>query len=789
MAIQQGFPPSNLISPSVRIAEVDLSFISPIQSGHRAGLVGFASKGPINTPTLVTSSRQLHTIFGQPHPDVGDPYLLYAADQYLLVATELFVVRVADVAPTSNEAAQTASVSVLTAGGPVQIVGNVAVGSGGWILTKPLFFRWRLNGTEGGKVLVLLAGTYTNPQTVVDDLNAQVDSIQDGIQFFLSGSGTSRLLGVETTWAYGTAATLELVSVKDSMYGPGSVFGLGTLMTAASVTGTLTQYPATSVPNTGNYDFSSFAANTLNLQVVVSGTDNVIIDNIVQTVNLSSTSQTIANIVNTINTAIANGTIPGGFTATSVGGALKLTTNHYGNDAALLVKSSSTADALLGLDNLTHTGNSGAPCVSAPGATYSCGIVTGSANSGGIVCFTLTADTPGIDGNNTQVVITNHTADGNFDIEVYSYGSQVESWGNLTKDPTSTFYVESYLALVSDYLRAIDNTATLALPTPAPVTSPLALTGGTDGIPSDPSKQDTILLGSITANTGLQALSDTEQVDIDLIAIPGHTSTDVVQGLIDFAANTRQDCFAIVDSPFGLTVHEVVSWQNGTHPLNDIRFDSDFAALYWPWIKIRDTFNSLDVWVPPSGSVMATYANSDNIAAPWFAPAGQTRGLVPNALDAFTRPTLDERDQMYGNRNAVNPIIQFVDLDGFYVWGQKTLQRTPTALDRVNVRRMLLYVEKQIKSQSRVLLFEPNDAKTQNRFVSMAKSILDTVQQQRGVTDYIIICDDTINTPDVVDRNELRARIGVQPTRAAEFIFIEFAVFRTGSFSESTAAF
>src|SRR5882672_5753107 len=145
MPILNGFPPSNLISPGVRIAEVDLSFIAPAQTGHRAGLVGFASKGPINIPVLITSTQQLLTVFGQPHPDVGDPYLIYAAQQYLLVAGELFVVRVAATSPSNDESATTASVSVLTAGGPVQIVGNIPVGAG-WSFTNDAFFRFRLNG-------------------------------------------------------------------------------------------------------------------------------------------------------------------------------------------------------------------------------------------------------------------------------------------------------------------------------------------------------------------------------------------------------------------------------------------------------------------------------------------------------------------------------------------------------------------------------------------------------------------------------------------------------------------
>jgi phage tail sheath protein FI len=186
---------------------------------------------------------------------------------------------------------------------------------------------------------------------------------------------------------------------------------------------------------------------------------------------------------------------------------------------------------------------------------------------------------------------------------------------------------------------------------------------------------------------------------------------------------------------------------------------------------------------------MAVYARSDFLGAPWFAPAGLTRGIVPGISDVYSRPTLSERDLMYGNRNCINPIVQFVDVDGFLVWGQKTLQRRPTALDRVNVRRLMFYLEKRIRSNSRALLFEPNDEVFRDRFIRIARGILDQVKVGRGLTDYIIKADEELNTPDVIDRNEFRAQIGVQPTRAAEFIFIEFSIHRTGSFVENADTF
>lgn len=785
MAILRGFPPSNTISPSVRITEKDLSFIEPEQSFHRAGLVGFASKGPINVPTLISSQRQLNTVFGYPHPESGDPYLLYAAEQYLLVANELYIVRVADEDNVSDEQAQTASVDVPSAGGQIAVESDTA---GPYTFAVDSFFRWRLNTVLHSKTLVVLAGTYTATQ-LAEDLNLQLDADIDGIEFYSHTSDTK--IAVRTTWAYGPDSELELVSVQDSIYGglvvDGNITGLGTGMTQAVITGTAEKYPA-SYQDVGDYDFAGLT--DLNIQIVVDGTDNVLIDNVVQVidlVDLEGTETDMASIVSEINSQkVENGgTLPGGWTAVAEGTHhLKFQTDHYGRDARLLIKPDSTAADIFGLDNVTKIGTSPVG-TSGDAAIETYGRINGDANSTVAVTFTLKADSAGIDGNSTQVVVENNIREGNFQLQVYNNGVQVESWGSLTKDETSRFYVETYIALVSDWLRVEDLTTNTA----PPLDGTYTLVGGSDGIPSDPDDQDSLIVGNRLGFTGMYALSEPEQIDIDLIAAPGHASTAVVTALLDLCQNTRMDCLAIIDPPFGLTVSEIVQWQNGSHPLNTTRFDSDFGALYWPWVKIRDNFNQVDIWAPPSGSVMATIARSDQLSAAWYAPAGVTRGVVPNITDVFSRPTLDERDLMYGYRNAVNPIVQFVDFNGFVIWGQKTLQRRPTALDRVNVRRLMFVIEKRIRSASRQLLFDPHDDILRQKFVRIATAILQEIQVGRGIHDFRVKCDEELNTPDVIDRNEMRARIGIQPVRAAEFIFIEFSIHRTGSFAENADTF
>ena len=909
MPIITGFPPSNTISPSVRITEQDLSFVPANQSFHRAALVGFASKGPINIPTLISTRNQLTTVFGYPHPDVGDPYLIYAAQQYLTVANELYVVRVAETDAVNDESAAIASTLLPAAGGPVVIQSDTV---GPYCVEEDSFFRWRLNNVLSPKTIVAVANDYTCDE-LVTYLNDQLYPDIDGIQF-VNNSGK---IAVETTWAYGPNASLELVSVQNALYGGGilgntscggavanvpnadglpgyNVTGLGTGMLPASITSYNAFYTPsgsdTGYGTAGHWDFTAYPV--LTLDIVIDGTDNLAIDNVVQQMEfptLEGQQVTTDQIVTAINNQVGL-TVPGGFRAVAVTsgmsetGYIMLETLTFGNDAALLVKSSSTLAGVVGWGNYTVFGTSPTGIAGEViDTTYEAGIVNGSVNTDNLPCLTLTADSAGIDGNATSVTVVNDLVSNTngvtqtfntFQLQVINNGAVVESWGGLTMDPTSSYYVETYLPLVSDYIRASAPTSTeeeiptgIALLTPSvpeagytiannvgtrggsgygcfvnitgvhlgaitsvtlsttnpgygykvgdvlqivqsgsnyeatiqitsvqenfvnapPMDGTYYLSGGLDGIPSNPADQDALLVGTSAGYTGIYSVSDPEQVDIDLIAIPGHSSTTVVEALLDFCGGTngRNDCLAIIDPPFGLTVNEIVAWQNGTHPLNMVRFDSDFAALYWPWVKIRDTYNGVDVWVPPSGSIMAVYALSDTLGAPWFAPAGATRGIVPGITDVFSRPTLAERDQMYGNYNCVNPIVQFQDLSNFTVWGQKTMLRDLSAFDRVNVRRCLFYIEKNIKAQAKRMLFDPNDASFQRNFTNMAKGVCEVVRLNRGIYDYQIVCDSTLNTPTVIDRNEFYANIGIQPTRSVEFMYITFSIFATGSWTEN----
>jgi hypothetical protein len=279
--------------------------------------------------------------------------------------------------------------------------------------------------------------------------------------------------------------------------------------------------------------------------------------------------------------------------------------------------------------------------------------------------------------------------------------------------------------------------------------------------------------GSLAYKRAINAISNPDEFDINLLALPGviheyHPS--VTNHAID-KVEGRADCFFILDgSRYGRTIQGAI---------NDVKtLDSNYIATYYPWIKVLDEVKNKPTWVPPSVVLPGVYANNDRIGQEWFAPAGLNRGGLTEVLEAQTRLTNLERDDLYENR--INPIATFPG-QGVVVFGQKTLQGKPSALDRINVRRLLINLRKFIASTSNFLVFEQNNAALRQRFLNLVNPYMEEVQANAGLTAFRVVMDDSNNTPDVVDRNQLVGQIFIQPTRTAEFIVLDFAVQPTGA--------
>jgi len=270
----------------------------------------------------------------------------------------------------------------------------------------------------------------------------------------------------------------------------------------------------------------------------------------------------------------------------------------------------------------------------------------------------------------------------------------------------------------------------------------------------------------------LALLQNQDEYDYEILAIPGVT---IQNGLV--AVNTaidtvtqRGDAIAIVDTRnYGSTLNQTVT--------SAATVDSSYGATYWPWVQLQSGETGKLVWAPASTAIPGVYATNDRIGAEWFAPAGFNRGGVGGVIQAERKLSPSDRDKLYLAK--VNPIATFPG-NGTVVFGQKTLQTKATALDRVNVRRLLIELKRTVGNIGKTLLFEQNTAATRNRFLAAVNPYMESIQQRQGLYSYRVVMDDTNNTADVIDRNQMVGQIFLQPTKTAEYIILDFNVTPTG---------
>lgn len=308
-----------------------------------------------------------------------------------------------------------------------------------------------------------------------------------------------------------------------------------------------------------------------------------------------------------------------------------------------------------------------------------------------------------------------------------------------------------------------------------------AFVGMANGIPTDvefASELDRAVIGRPSDNSGIYAFQNPESYDITLLATPGFSSGSVIAQCLQMCEG-RGDCLYLVDPPFGLRPQQVVDWHNGML-LSDLQaaLNSSYGALYWSWLEVFDQFNGGTVWVPPSGHVAAIYARTARTAEPWYAPAGLNRGRLLTAQAVEYNPSVGERNLLYGFNNAVNPIVSFPQ-EGITVWGQRTLQRKDSALDRVNVRMLLIFLKKGLIPLLRNYLFEPNDRTLWAQVQGSVDPYLADIRARRGILAFKTVVDETNNTPIRRDRNELWVSVFIKPTRAVEFIVLNLVLLRT----------
>ena len=330
--------------------------------------------------------------------------------------------------------------------------------------------------------------------------------------------------------------------------------------------------------------------------------------------------------------------------------------------------------------------------------------------------------------------------------------------------------------------------------------------GGFDGLDiknMDPFTSATFAMGSAPSETtsysfftikrAIDSIADPEVVEMNLAAIPGQTQEGLTTHLVR-TCEDRGDALAVIDLPDSFRPREDSSELNRlntpstiTTLVNGLRsrnLNSSYGCAYYPWVRARDTINGQFLWLPPSVAAIGTFSSSQRRTQVWFAPAGFNRGGLTEGsagipvVDVAHQLRRQDRDDLYSAN--INPIAKF-PAEGIVIFGQKTLQVTPSALDRINVRRLMIFVKKRISQIAAGLLFDPNVKTTWARFTSQVNPFLADVKTNFGLSDYRVILDDTTTTPDLVDRNILYAKIFLKPTRAIEFIAIDFNITRTGA--------
>lgn len=398
----------------------------------------------------------------------------------------------------------------------------------------------------------------------------------------------------------------------------------------------------------------------------------------------------------------------------------------------------------------------------------------------------------------------------------------LEQWSNISLDPFAPNYIESVIGnqgynIVTDsttgdtyiqtngqytnksrYVRVktvnyptpnyLDNNGNINNNGAYSASIPIASSGSFTGATGNLFTGAAAFYQNITSATNVQGLdagrytqsinllSNADNYKFNVITTPGltlqqgSTSTTALNQLILMCQN-RGDALAVVDSVnYGANIGTVIDEASA--------IDNSYATTYWPWLQISDPATGQLVWVPASTQIPGVFAFTDNVAEPWFAPAGINRGGLGNVVQAERKLSQSDRDSLYLGR--VNPIATFPGT-GVVVYGQKTLQKKASALDRVNVRRLLIALKSYISQVANTLVFEQNTAVTRNNFLAQVNPYLESVQQRQGLYAFKVVMDDTNNTPDVIDRNQLVGQIYLQPTKTAEYIILDFNVLPTGA--------
>jgi len=753
-----------LISPGVLARENDTSQITqgPVEVG--AAIIGPSIKGPVEVPTLITSYSEYLAIFGgsvtsgsQQHSYLNQ----IAANNYFRQGgTTLLVTRVTSGSFTSAKS--------------LNIYNEVEVGG----LEAGFNLFSLINSNPSTATIGNVAGAAT---TGGGDGNLTVDYTVVTQDTFLTAAALT-VSPTQTATAIGTTAALATTSDGD---------GTGATVIVSSTDGVNITGAVISNVGVENY----VAGDTITVTKVLmdgDGSIGTVGADLVITIQQADLKSTFTAV--TVNNPGTNYKLGDVVTlaAATIGGS---------NDATFLPLTAQAVENAIAFE--LSTISQGAIMNNSGSALSGGGLVSGSQN-------------------NVRWEVTSRNTDtGVFSLAIRrgddenTSKSILETFNNVSLDPLATNYIETVIG--NSYYGDIQNdsgdyyiqqegsyvnrskyvyVSKVNYPTPGyfdnageaktEFTASIPLVGsgsfnsgsgelfyGEASFNENIDANNTQGISAIDYTASINLLSNSDDYQFNVIAAPGliqeFHSSEI--NLLVSTAESRKDCLAIIDlRGYGSTIGNVVGAASG--------FNSSYAATYWPWLQLIDPDTGRVIWSPASVLIPGVYAFTDASSDPWFAPAGLTRGGLGQVVRAERKLTSGNRDSLY--EANINPIATFPQ-SGVVVFGQKTLQKKASALDRVNVRRLLIALKSYIVQVSDNLVFEQNTIATRNNFLATVNPYLESVQQRQGLYAFRVVMDETNNTPDVIDRNEMVGQIYLQPTKTAEFIILDFNVLPTGA--------
>ena len=765
-----------IVSPGVFTRENDLSFLSQGVGEIGAAFIGPFKQGPAFIPTIVRTQSEFEEIFGTPD---GTYYTEYAVQNYLREAGSATIVRVAGIGGYQ----QVAPLAIFASGSSLQSVGTKLIGllHSTKVGDETVGFTGATvvsNDAIDGSFLILGTGLNVSASilpTATNDLadvfgessfgakSAYAYSYFENVAGYYTGSAgnnivISRVVLPTQDFAY-DANEAETPMVQSQLIS-GERYDLFNFVTLGHGDTYNTKYKVgisnvKAAGEDGSTDYSTFTvtirsfSDTDKRKSVIETFNNVNLD-------ASSPNYIARRIGDRYNTIDNNGKITenGDYTnkskyirvVVSTPGSFPISAAPFGHGAYTNpIKATDNAESLL-----------------VPAVTYQTNSI-GNSSSSPVYYSGFDFETTGVSVDNKQylkAIPVGAQTGSNVSFAFDANGLTYVMTGSVSSDMVKRQFVLAF----QEGFDGMNPTATKAK------------AGDTDWGNSNTQGFNcatAVTSGSIAYTKAINAVSNADEWDINLVVTPGIIRSlhpAITTKVIDMVED-RQDCFYIADFVnYNATITEATEEANAV--------DSNYVGTYYPWVKTVDTNTNKLTSVPPSVLLPAVFASNDRLAAEWFAPAGLNRGGITGAVSVLNRLTHSERDTLYENK--VNPIAAFPG-QGIVAFGQKTLQDKASALDRINVRRLLITLKKFIASTSRYLVFEQNTSTTRQRFLNTVNPYLEAVQQRQGLYAFRVVMDESNNTPDVIDRNILAGQIFLQPAKTAEFIVIDFNILPTGA--------